>query len=279
MNHNIKKRLPLVFMFLVLVAGISILGYPMVSDWLSVYTAKVEIADYTAAVEQEDTSQLDAMWKQAQEYNEALSGSSGTSVASYDDLLAVTDAIGYLEIPKIGVYMPIYHGIDTEVLEKGIGHMPDTSLPVGGKSTHCVLSGHTGLPAAKILTDLDQMEEGDLFYLHVLGKTLAYKVDQIKVVSPEDTDDIRITEGKDYVTLLTCTPYGINSHRLLVRGERTDYVPEAVAVEPPSVGTTEEMIPASTIMMAGAAGAAVLVAVIILLILFLPGKAQKGREE
>lgn len=279
MKHNIKKRLPLVFMFLVLVAGISILGYPMVSDWLSVYTAKVEIADYTAAVEQEDTSQLDAMWKQAQEYNEALSGSSGTSVASYDDLLAVTDAIGYLEIPKIGVYMPIYHGIDTEVLEKGIGHMPDTSLPIGGKSTHCVLSGHTGLPAAKILTDLDQMEEGDLFYLHVLGKTLAYKVNQIKVVLPEDTDDIRITEGKDYVTLLTCTPYGINSHRLLVRGERTDYVPEAVAVEPPSVGTTEEMIPASTIMMAGAAGAAVLVAVIILLILFLPGKAQKGREE
>ena len=279
MKHNIKKRLPLVFMFLVLVAGISILGYPMVSDWLSVYTAKVEIADYTAAVEQEDTSQLDAMWKQAQEYNEALSGSSGTSVASYDDLLAVTDAIGYLEIPKIGVYMPIYHGIDTEVLEKGIGHMPDTSLPIGGKSTHCVLSGHTGLPAAKILTDLDQMEEGDLFYLHVLGKTLAYKVNQIKVVLPEDTDDIRITEGKDYVTLLTCTPYGINSHRLLVRGERTDYVPEAVAVEPPSVGTTEKMIPASTIMMAGAAGAAVLVAVIILLILFLPGKAQKGREE
>ena len=113
----------------------------------------------------------------------------------------------------------------------------------------------------------------------MLGKTLAYKVNQIKVVLPEDTDDIRITEGKDYVTLLTCTPYGINSHRLLVRGERTDYVPEAVAVEPPSVGTTEEMIPASTIMMAGAAGAAVLVAVIILLILFLPGKAQKGREE
>ena len=279
MKHNIKKRLPLVFMFLVLVAGISILGYPMVSDWLSVYTAKVEIADYTAAVEQEDTSQLDAMWKEAQEYNEALNGSSGTSVASYDDLLAVTDAIGYLEIPKIGVYMPIYHGIDTEVLEKGIGHMPDTSLPVGGKSTHCVLSGHTGLPAAKILTDLDQMEEGDLFYLHVLGKTLAYKVDQIKVVLPEDTDDIQIVEGKDYVTLLTCTPYGINSHRLLVRGERTDYVPEAVAVEPPSAGTAGEMIPASTILMAGAAGAAVLVAVIILLILFLPGKAQKGRKE
>ena len=279
MNHNIRKRLPLVFMFLVLMAGISVMGYPLVSDWLSVYTAKVEIADYTAAVEKEDTSQLDAMWKEAQEYNEALNGTSKASVASYDDLLAVTDAIGYLEIPKIGVYLPIYHGIDTDVLEKGIGHMPDTSLPVGGKSTHCVLSGHTGLPAAKILTDLDQMEEGDLFYLHVLGKTLAYKVDQIKVVLPEDTDDIQIVEGKDYVTLLTCTPYGINSHRLLVRGERTDYVPETVSVEAPSAQQEKEMIPASTILMIGAAGAVILIVLLILLILFLPGKAQKGRKE
>lgn len=220
MNHNLKKRLPLVVMFLILVAGLSVMGYPLVSDWLSVYTAKVEIADYTTAVEEEDSTQLDTMWTQAEEYNQSLNSATKTSVVSYEDLLSVTDAIGYLEIPKIGVYMPIYHGIDTEVLEKGIGHMPETSLPVGGKSTHCVLSGHTGLPAAKILTDLDKMKEGDLFYLHVLGRVLAYKVDQIKVVLPEETDDIKITEGKDYVTLLTCTPYGINTERLLVRGHR-----------------------------------------------------------
>ena len=226
MKNRVKARLPLLFIFYVLMAGIGILTYPMLSDWISVYTAKIEIADYTAALEKEDTSEIEAMLKKAQDYNKALSEGDEESVASYDELLAVTDAIGYLEIPKINVYMPIYHGIDTEVLERGIGHMPDTSLPVGGISTHCVLSGHTGLPAAKILTDLDQMKEGDLFYIHVLNETLAYKVDQIKVVLPEETDDIRIVPGKDYVTLLTCTPYGVNSHRLLVRGERTEYVPE-----------------------------------------------------
>ena len=279
MNHNLKKRLPLVVMFLILVAGLSVMGYPLVSDWLSVYTAKVEIADYTTAVEEEDSTQLDAMWTQAEEYNQSLNSATKTSVVSYEDLLSVTDAIGYLEIPKIGVYMPIYHGIDTEVLEKGIGHMPGTSLPVGGKSTHCVLSGHTGLPAAKILTDLDKMKEGDLFYLHVLGRVLAYKVDQIKVVLPEETDDIKITEGKDYVTLLTCTPYGINTHRLLVRGERTDYVPDAVSVETPGNMQKKDMIPASTIMKFGIAGAAVIVVVVVLLILFLPGKAQKKRKD
>ena len=171
------------------------------------------------------------MWKEAEEYNQSLNSASKASAVSYEDLLSVTDTIGYLEIPKISVYMPIYHGIDAAVLEKGIGHMPETSLPVGGESTHCVLSGHTGLPPAKILTDLTKMEEGDFFYIHVLGKTLAYKVDQIKVVLPEETDDIKIVEGKDYVTLLTCTPYGVNSHRLLVRGERTDYVPDTVSVE------------------------------------------------
>ena len=263
MKHNIKKRLPLVFMFLILVAGISILGYPMVSDWLSVYTAKVEIADYTAAVEQEDTSQLDAMWKQAQEYNEALNGSSGTSVASYDELLAVTDAIGYLEIPKIGVYMPIYHGIDTEVLEKGIGHMPDTSLPVGGKSTHCVLSGHTGLPAAKILTDLDQMEEGDIFILNVLGRKLAYEVDQIRVVLPEEMSDLEVIEGKDLCTLVTCTPYGINTHRLLVRGHRTKYVEEKV--EEQKEVQTKKMD--TRLLIAGAAGAVILAVIIIAVVI------------
>ena len=279
MNHNLKKRLPLVVIFLILVAGLSVMGYPLVSDWLSVYTAKVEIADYTTAVEEEDSTQLDAMWTQAEEYNQSLNSATKTSVVSYENLLSVTDAIGYLEIPKIGVYMPIYHGIDTEVLEKGIGHMPGTSLPVGGKSTHCVLSGHTGLPAAKILTDLDKMKEGDLFYLHVLGRVLAYKVDQIKVVLPEETDDIKITEGKDYVTLLTCTPYGINTHRLLVRGERTDYVPDAVSVETPGNMQKKDMIPASTIMKFGIAGAAVIVVVVVLLILFLPGKAQKKRKD
>lgn len=241
------------------------------------YTAKIEIADYTAALEKEDTSEIEAMLKKAQDYNKALSEGDEESVASYDELLAVTDAIGYLEIPKINVYMPIYHGIDTEVLERGIGHMPDTSLPVGGISTHCVLSGHTGLPAAKILTDLDQMKEGDLFYIHVLNETLAYKVDQIKVVLPEETDDIRIVPGKDYVTLLTCTPYGVNSHRLLVRGERTEYVPEEMPLSAEGSGVTEKAkLPVRTILMMAGGGAAGVVLVMTLLILFVPfGRKKK----
>ncbi len=252
------------------------MGYPLASDWLSRYTASVEIADYNAVVEKEDTSKLEAMLKEAQEYNTALSeGKVKTSVASYDDLLAVTDAIGYLEIPMLGVYMPIYHGISDEVLQKGIGHMPETSLPVGGESTHSVLSGHTGLPAAKILTDLDQMEAGDKFYIHVLNQILAYEVDQIKVVLPEETDDIRIVKGEDYVTLLTCTPYGINSHRLLVRGKRTEYVPEKVSVQAPAEGISKEMIPVRTIVICAGAAASAVVLILILLILFAPGRKKK----
>ncbi|MDO4323375.1 MAG: class C sortase [Lachnospiraceae bacterium] len=280
MNRNVKARLPLLFIFLVLLTGVGAMGYPLVSDWFSVYTAKVEIADYDAAVEEEDVSALEEMLKEAEEYNKALSEGGGkTSVASYDDLLAVTDAIGYLEIPKLGVYMPIYHGTSDEVLQKGIGHMEDTSLPVGGASTHSVLSGHTGLPAAKILTDLDQMEEGDRFYIHVLNRVLAYEVDQIKVVLPEETEDIQIVKGEDYVTLLTCTPYGINSHRLLVRGKRTEYVPEKVSVKPPAKTEPKKMLPLETILLCTgiAAGAAILL--IIFLILFAPGRKSKERED
>lgn len=252
------------------------MGYPVLSNWICEYTASVDIASYNAIVEEQDTSELDAMLEAAVEYNAALSGnSSSDSVADYEDLLTVTDVIGYIEIPKLGVYLPIYHGVEDDVLQKGIGHMPETSLPVGGESTHAVLSGHTGLPAAKLFTDLDQMEEGDMFYIHVLNRILAYQVDQIKIVLPEETDDIRIVEGEDYVTLLTCTPYGVNSHRLLVRGTRVEYTSEVVSVQAPADTTTKQKIPVSKILWYGAlAGGAVLL-LIILLILFAPGKRKK----
>ena len=278
MKHSIKKRIPLVIFFLVLVAGLAVMGYPQVSNWISVYTASVEISDYNGIIEKEDTSQLDAMYAEAVKYNQSLSGAGeGVSVASYDDLLSVSETIGYLEIPKLNVYLPIYHGVSDEVLQKGIGHLPETSLPVGGESTHCVLSGHTGLPAAKIITDLDQMEEGDKFYIHVLNQILAYEVDQIKVVLPEETDDIQIVKDKDYVTLLTCTPYGINSHRLLVRGERTEYIPDKVSVQAPKISQPKDMVPLKTILLAAGIGAGVVVLLIVLLILFLP--ERKSREE
>ena len=137
-------------------------------------------------------------------------------------MLAATDAIGYLEIPRLQLMLPIYEGTEEDVLARGVGHMEQTSLPVGGASTHCVLAGHTGLPTAKLFTHLDKMKEGDLFYIHELDEILTYKVDRISVVLPDETDALQIEEGKDYVTLLTCIPYGVNSHRLLVRGERTE---------------------------------------------------------
>ncbi|MCC8137737.1 MAG: class C sortase [Clostridiales bacterium] len=277
-HHRIKDRLPLLFIFLILAAGVAIMGYPVLSNWICEYTASVEIASYNAVLEEQDTSDLDAMLEAASEYNASLSGSGDSdSAADYEDLLALTDAIGYIEIPKIGVYLPIYHGVDDEVLQKGIGHMPETSLPVGGESTHAVLSGHTGLPAAKLFTDLDQLEEGDMFYIHVLNRILAYEVDQIKVVLPDETDDIRIVEGEDYVTLLTCTPYGVNSHRLLVRGTRVEYSPAVVEVQTPADTETKQKIPVEKILWYGAVAAGAVLLLIILLILLLPGRRKKRK--
>lgn len=243
-----KRRIaPLLVGLLCLFVGAGAAGYPLIRNFVLEYQARQEIADYEAAMGQADSESFAQMRAQAGVYNAALlnenSGRANSegkqeavSVADYGDMLALTDSIGYLEIPKLGVYLPIYHGLEEEVLQKGIGHIPETSLPVGGASTHCVLSGHSGLPAARLLTELDQMEEGDLFYLHVMDETLAYCVDQISVVLPDDTSQIQIEEGKDYVTLLTCTPYGVNSHRLLVRGERTEYTPAAVSLGEESQG-------------------------------------------
>ncbi len=255
------------------------MGYPVLSNWICEYTASVEIASYNSVLEEQDTSELDAMLEAASEYNAALSGSGDSdSVADYDSLLALTDAIGYIEIPKIGVYLPIYHGVEDDVLQKGIGHMPETSLPVGGESTHAVLSGHTGLPAAKLFTDLDQLEVGDMFYIHVLNRILAYEVDQIKVVLPDETDDIRIVEGEDYVTLLTCTPYGVNSHRLLVRGTRVEFSPEVVSVQAPADTETKQKIPVEKILWYGAVAFGIVLMIIVLLILLLPGR-RRGKDK
>lgn len=274
-------------------AALAVFSYPYLSDWLCRYAADREIAAYEAAVAVEDQETLSEVQERADEYNRLLSGSfqtdqkvlsretGGVSLADYSDLLAVTDAIGYLEIPKLKVYLPIYHGVEKEVLDRGIGHLPDTSLPVGGESTHCVLSGHTGLPSARLLSGLDQMKEGDRFYIHVLDQVLAYEVDQISVVLPEETRALRIEKGKDYVTLLTCTPYGVNSHRLLVRGERTEYqVPE---VEKGPAAVTAAVIPGgpepkTLLCLAGALGG-VLILILSGLILFLPDRRKGEKKE
>ena len=237
-----KKRRSWLWNFMLLLVfliGAGILFYPTVSDLWNNYRNQQLISEYTEVVETMESEDFSEIWAEAREYNaqhtvntilDAFDEEEGDYVLShpYDQVLNPTgnEIMGYLEIPKISVKLAIYHGIGTEALENGCGHIEGTSLPIGGVGTHSVLSAHRGLPSAKLFTDLDQLEIGDLFYITVLDEKLAYKVDQILTVLPEETDDLAIEEDKDLVTLVTCTPYGVNSHRLLVRGERTEYVPE-----------------------------------------------------
>lgn len=228
-----KKNLPIIAIGCVLLIGLCVLLYPVASEILSRLTQTSTITSYQKAVDNLSDEEITKMLTAAQDYNKNLYSAVLSDPftddedvdESYDGLLSVDGALGYLEIPKIDVYLPMFYGSTEAVLEKGVGHLKNTSLPVGGVSTHAVLTGHRGLPSATLFTDLDQLVNGDIFYIHVFNEVLAYKVDQIKVVEPEDTEDLTIVEGKDYVTLVTCTPYGINTQRLLIRGERTEYVP------------------------------------------------------
>ena len=224
---------------LVAACGIAALGlmlYPLVGELLSErYHSDVETA-YTAAIADTDDTELTAQWQAAEQYNDMLSGTAtitegGASAPplAYAQQLTVGGVMAYVDIPKIGVYLPVQHGTDADTLEKSVGHVVGTSLPVGGSSTHAVLSAHSGLASAKLFSDIDQLTEGDTFYIHVLGKVLAYKVDTINTVLPTDTHLLQIEDGKDYVTLVTCTPFGVNTHRLLVRGHRVPYTPEQEA--------------------------------------------------
>lgn len=231
-----KKRKKYIGFALLFLLGLSILLYPTFSDAWNQYRNAKLINTYETAVNDLPDKDYDRLWKEAKRYNREHTVN--TFVDAFDEKgdYILSDAykkildpdgeglMGSIEIPKIQARIAIYHGISDDVLEKGAGHVEGTSLPVGGKSTHAVLAAHRGLPSAKLFTDLDQMEIGDIFFLHILGKTLAYKVDQIKTVLPSETEDLDIIEGEDHVTLLTCTPYGVNTHRLLVRGTRTKYV-------------------------------------------------------
>ena len=212
-----------------------LLLYPLVGELLSEkYHSDVETT-YTEAIADTDDAELTAQREAAEQYNAMLSGAAiaeGGADAPplvYDEQLTVGGAMAYVDIPKINVYLPVQHGTDADTLEKSVGHVVGTSLPVGGSSTHAVLSAHSGLASSKLFSDIDQLAEGDTFYIHVLGEVLAYKVDAIHTVLPTDTRLLQIEEGEDYVTLVTCTPFGVNTHRLLVRGHRVPYVPEQEA--------------------------------------------------
>ena len=225
-----KKRSSLTTWLLVLVMllGLGIMAYPTVSDWWNSFHASRAIASYSNAVENVDKEKLDDMIRAAHEYNEKLLKKANPytmtdeDLAEYNSLLDLsgTGIMGYITIKSIGVYIPVYHGVEESVLQIAIGHLDWTSLPVGGESTHAVVSGHRGLPSAKLFTDLDQMREGDTFTITVLNQMISYEVDQIRIVEPGDISELAIVPGKDYCTLVTCTPYGINTHRLLIRGVR-----------------------------------------------------------
>lgn len=227
-----KKKSSFVTAILIaaLLAGALLLLYPTISDyWNSLHQSRA-IASYAEQVADLDDNMYEQLWADARAYNETLGSSTSRFVMTdeqkkvYDALLNIAGngVMGYIEIPKIKCNLPIYHGTDESVLQIAIGHVQGSSLPVGGAGTHCVLSGHRGLPRAKLFTDIDQLTEGDVFLLRVLDETLTYEVDQIRTVLPDELDDLAIEEGKDYCTLVTCTPYGINSHRLLVRGHRVE---------------------------------------------------------
>ena len=225
-----KNRITGILLLVALLAGLSLLLYPFLADyWNSMHQSRA-IATYRNAVTELDNNDYEGMLEEAQAYNDALPGNPDRFLPSeeehqqYENLLNISEdgIIGYVEIPSIHVSLPFYHGTDEDILQVAAGHIEGSSLPVGGEGTHCVISGHRGLPSARLFTDIDQLTEGDIFTLLVLDETLTYEVDQIRIVEPEDISLLEIEEGKDLCTLVTCTPYGVNSHRLLVRGHRVE---------------------------------------------------------
>lgn len=233
----IKKHFSTLIIVLILLAGLSLLLYPTISDYWNSFHQTRAIASYVKAVDHLDKKDYERIWKEAKQYNKDLSLTgiqmplSKAKQKEYQKLLNISGngIMGYIEIPKIRVSLPIYHGVDEGILQIATGHLAGTSMPVGGKSSHCVISGHRGLPSARLFTDLDKMSKGDVFMIHVLNKTLTYEVDQIRIVLPDNLSDLKIQDGQDLFTLVTCTPYGVNTHRLLVRGHRIANIDSASA--------------------------------------------------
>lgn len=236
-----RKRVRDILPILVILAGLLVLLYPTISNYLVEKNASRAVASYDATAVDMGQEQREQMLADARAYNDALAASSGVGTPApeggepaqvgedaYESLLNLNGdgMMGYIIIPKMNVELPIYHTVEERVLQSGVGHMESSSLPVGGPSTHAALSGHRGLPSAKLFTDLDQMEVGDQFYIKVLGETLAYEVHEVETVLPTETESLAIQRGQDLVTLITCTPYGINSHRLLVHAHRIPYEPQ-----------------------------------------------------
>ena len=261
-----KKHLTTALLLLVLLAGVALLLYPTASDYWNSFHQSRAIAGYAESVSGLNAVDYEYIWRSARDYNARLLERANPfrvleeDEADYNGELNVGNngIMGYIEIPGIEVSLPIYHGTSDGVLQVAVGHLQGSSLPVGGPSTHCVLSGHRGLPSAKLFTNLDQLAEGDIFMLRILNETLTYEVDQIHIVLPDEMGDLVVQEGQDHCTLVTCTPYGINTHRLLVRGKRIE-TPEAAS----SARITADAVRIDPILVAPVAAAPMLLALFI----------------
>ena len=276
----IKKNLSTVLLVLALVIGLCLLLYPTVSDYWNSFHQSRAIASYTESVAQIDNSRYQVFLDQARDYNARLAQLEKVNWMPTDQELqeyaAILDVSGTgvmcsIEIPKIKVNLPIYHGVEEGVLQIAVGHIPGTSLPVGGENTHSVLSGHRGLPSARLFTDLDKLVVGDTFLIHVLDEILTYEVDQILIVEPYDLSALEITPGEDLVTLVTCTPYGINSHRLLVRGHRIETAKQAKQIRVPADAVQIEPTLVAPVV------AAPILLILLLVLLLSPKKKPKSR--
>ena len=265
-----------ILLVLILLVGLSLLLYPSVSDyWNSLHQTKA-IATYAEDVANLNQNQYGEIWAAAERYNASLADRDNAYLLSdaqkeeYERLLNVSGLgiMGYIEIPSIDCSLPVYHGTEESALQIAVGHLEWSSLPVGGRSTHCVLSGHRGLPSAKLFTNLDKLQMGDVFMLRVLDEVLTYEVDQILIVEPQETGALQIEEGQDYCTLVTCTPYGINTHRLLVRGHRIDTVEEAKTVR-----VTADAIQIEPLLVAPVVAIPILL--LLLILLLLPRQPQR----
>ena len=270
-----KRKLSTMLLILVFFAGLSLLLYPSLSDYWNSFHASQAVATYSEEVRNLNADKYDRLIREAREYNAALPGRykafflSESDRSTYNALLDVngTGVMGYIEIPPIQISLPIYHGTEDEVLQIAVGHLDWSSLPVGGEGTHCVLSGHRGLPSAKLFTNLDKLVAGDKFVIRVLDEVMTYEVDQILIVEPNDLSALAIEKGKDLCTLVTCTPYGVNSHRLLVRGHRVENESEEIRV-------TSDAMEIDPLIVAPAVALPMLLA--LLFILLVSGKKKKS---
>ena len=272
-----KNHRSTILLILILLIGLSLMLYPSFADWWNSFHSSRAIASYVEQVANIDDAQYEELWDAAQDYNQSLLHRPNDFLLSdeqqeiYKSLLDFggNGIMGYIEIPMIDVMLPIYHGTKESVLQIAVGHLDWTSLPVGGAGSHCVVSGHRGLPSARLFTDLDKLKVGDVFMLHVLNEILTYEIDQILIVEPQDTDPLLIEPGKDLCTMVTCTPYGINSHRMLVRGHRIESQEEAKVIR-----ITADAVRIEPLMVAPIVAVPILL--VLLIILLLP-KQKKGK--